>query len=143
MRALSRLPVPDRRNLMKILWALASLTLPCSFAAAQEPVHGLWVRKTPVLLDLPSRGEALRNFCHANQIDEVYLSFTSQNGGSAEQQEIERLIGLLHHAHVRVEALLSSAEAGEGGEHRRKLMDHVNEVVSYNQHHTHQRFDGI
>src|ERR1700761_9864583 len=131
MRALSRLPVPDRRNLMKILWALASLTLLCSFAAAQEPVHGLWVRKTPILLDLPSRGEALRNFCHANQIDEVYLSFTSQNGGSAEQQEIEKLIDLLHHAHVRVEALLSNPDADQAGQHRDQLMAHVQEVLAY------------
>src|SRR5271163_401334 len=88
-------------------------------AVAQEPlVHGLWVWKTPTLLDLPSRGEALRDFCRAQQVNEVYLSFSSQNGGAAEEQEIEKLIGLLHHAHIRVEALLSSTDADEPGKHR-------------------------
>jgi hypothetical protein len=113
-------------------------------ARAQDSfVHGLWVWKTPILLDLPSRAEALRNFCRSNQINEVYLSFSSQNGGSAEEREIDKLIGLLHHDHIRVEALLSSTEADEPGKHRDKLMAHVNEVVSYNQGHRHDRFDGI
>ncbi|MGC2398731.1 MAG: hypothetical protein WA510_03060 [Acidobacteriaceae bacterium] len=123
---------------------LVSLIFLGGYAMAQEPlVHGIWVWKTPILLDLPSRGEALRDFCRSNQINEVYLSFTSQNGGSAEQQEIEKLIGLLHHAQIRVEALLSSADADEPGKHRDKLMAHVQEVLSYNQHHAHERFDGI
>ena len=34
-------------------------------ALAQQPVHGLWVWKTPTLLDLPSRGESLRDFCRS------------------------------------------------------------------------------
>jgi hypothetical protein len=113
-------------------------------AVAQEgPVHGLWVWKTPILLDLPSRGEALRDFCRSQQINEVYLSFSSQNGGAAEQQEIEKLIGLLHHSHIRVEALLSSTDADEPGKHRDKLMAHVNEVLSFNRQHPHERFDGF
>jgi hypothetical protein len=130
---------------MKIAFSvLAFLTLMIGHAAAQEPfVHGLWVWKTPILLDLPSRGEALRDFCRSQQINEVYLSFSSQNGGAAEQQEIEKLIGLLHHSHIRVEALLSSTDADEPGKHRNKLMAHVNEVLSYNQGHRSQRFDGI
>ena len=99
--------------------------------------------KTPTLLDLPSRGEALRDFCRSQQINEVYLSFSSQNGGAAEQQEIEKLIGLLHHSHIRVEALLSSTDADEPGKHRDKLMAHVNEVLSFNRAHPHERFDGI
>jgi hypothetical protein len=131
---------------MKIAFSvLASLTLIFGHAAvAQEPlVHGLWVWKTPTLLDLPSRGEALRDFCRSQQINEVYLSFSSQNGGAAEQQEIEKLIGLLHHSHIRVEALLSSTDADEPGKHRDKLMTHVNEVLSFNQGHPRARFDGI
>lgn len=125
---------------------LASLAFFFGHAAAiaQEPsAHGLWVWKTPILLDLPSRGEALRDFCRSNQINEVYLSFTSQNGGSAEQREIEKLIGLLHHDHIRVEALLSSTDADEPGKHRDKLMAHVNEVLSYNQGHRRDQFDGV
>jgi hypothetical protein len=131
---------------MKIAFSvLASLTLIFGHAAvAQEPlVHGLWVWKTPTLLDLPSRGEALRDFCRSQQINEVYLSFSSQNGGAAEQQEIEKLIGLLHHSHIRVEALLSSTDADEPGKHRDKLMAHVNEVLTFNQGHPRARFDGI
>src|SRR5580704_377156 len=113
-------------------------------AVAQEPlVHGLWVWKTPILLDLPSRGESLRDICRSHQINEVYLSFSSQNGGAAEEQEIEKLIGLLHKSHIEVEALLSSTDADEPGKHRDKLMAHVNEVLSYNRQHPHARFDGI
>ncbi|HTZ56677.1 MAG TPA: hypothetical protein VMB49_01205 [Acidobacteriaceae bacterium] len=132
---------------MKIaLSVLAFLTLfyACPAANAQEPsVHGLWVWKTPIILDLPSRGEALRDFCRSNHINEVYLSYTTQNGGSAEQQEIAKLIGLLHHDHIRVEALLSSADADEPGKHRDKLMAHVNEVLSYNEAHRREKFDGV
>src|ERR1700755_1998031 len=106
-------------------------------------VHGVWVWRTPILLDLPARGEALRDFCRANQINEVYLSFTSQNTASPEQQEIGKLIELLHKSHIRVEALLSSADADQPGNQHDKLMGHVNEVVTFNREHSRQRFDGI
>jgi hypothetical protein len=106
-------------------------------------VHGVWVWRTPILLDLPTRGEALRNFCRSNRINEVYLSFTSQNTAQPEQQEIAKLIELLHKSHIRVEALLSSADADQPGAHRDKLMGHVQEVVTFNREHAHQRFDGI
>jgi hypothetical protein len=116
-------------------------------AAAQgqkDPfVHAVWVWRTPILLDLPARGEALRDFCRSNQINEVYLSFTSQNSAEPEQREIAKLIELMHKSHIRVEALLSSADADEPGKHRDKLMGHVNEVVTFNREHAHQRFDGI
>jgi hypothetical protein len=119
-------------------------SLPVCHAFAQEqPTHGLWVWHTPTLLDLPSRGEALRDFCRSQQINEVYLSYSSQNGGAAEEQEIARLIGLLHHSHIRVEALLSSTDADEPGKHRDKLMGHVSEVLSFNRRHSHDRYDGF
>jgi hypothetical protein len=125
-------------------WLFISFVISGGVAIAQQPpVHGLWVPNTPTILDLPSRGEALRNFCRDHHINEVYLSYTSQNGGAAEEQEIEKLINLLHHDHIRVEALLSSKDADEAGKHRDDLLAHVNEVLSYNQHHEHQRFDGI
>lgn len=128
------------------IWSLvlaACLVLARS-AGAQEPlVHGLWVWKTPILLDLPSRGEVLRDFCRSQQINEVYLSFSSQIGGAAEEQEMEKLIGLLHKSHIRAEALLSSTDADEPGKHRDKLLAHVNEVLSFNREHPHGRFDGI
>ena len=86
---------------------LAALLYVSTAVAQQPPAHGLWVWKTPTILDLPARGEALRDFCRSQQINEVYLSFSSQNGGAAEQQEIQKLIALLHKSHIRVEALLS------------------------------------
>src|SRR5271170_3098064 len=100
-----RLPIPLTRAAWIALSMLAACLVPARSAAAQEPfVHGLWLWKTPILLDLPSRGEALRDFCRAQQINEVYLSFSSQNGGAAEEQEIEKLITLLHKSHIRAEA---------------------------------------
>jgi hypothetical protein len=126
-----------------MLAAVTCLLLSQSGMAQESFVHGLWVWKTPTLLDLPSRGEALRNFCRSNQINEVYLSFSSQNGGAAEEQEMEKLIDLLHRSHIRTEALLSSTDADEPGKHRDKLMEHVNAVVTFNQKHPRGRFDGI
>ena len=86
-----------------VLTALLCL-LPGAAAQSQNGqfVHGLWVWKTPTLLDLPSRGEALRDFCRSNQINEVYLSFTSQNTAEPEQQEIGKLIELLHKSRIRI-----------------------------------------
>jgi hypothetical protein len=119
--------------------------LPGATAHGQKDqyVHGVWVWRTPILLDLPARGEALRDFCRSNQINEVYLSFTSQNTAEPEQREIAKLIELLHKSHIRVEALLSGADGDQPGTHRDKLMGHVNDVVTFNRDHAHQRFDGI
>jgi hypothetical protein len=129
---------------MRIGTSLLALLVCIPSAVGQEPpVHGLWVWKTPTILDLPARGEALRDFCRSRQINEVYLSFSSQNGGAAEQQEIQKLIALLHKSHIRVEALLSSTDADEPGKHRDKLMAHVSEVLSFNREHAKDRFDGI
>ena len=122
---------------------LVALVYVSTGVAQEPPVHGLWVWKTPTILDLPARGEALRDFCRSHQINEVYLSFSSQNGGAAEQQEIQKLIGLLHKSHIRVEALLSSTDADEPGKHRDKLMAHVSEVLTFNREHAKDRFDGI
>jgi hypothetical protein len=129
---------------MRVAISFLALLIYVSTAAAQEPtVHGLWVQKTPLILDLPARGEALRNFCRSHEINEVYLSFTSQNGGAAEQQEIQKLIALLHKSNIRVEALLTSTDGDEPGKHRDKLMAHVSEVVTFNREHKKDRFDGI
>lgn len=139
---------PSEREIwMRIAVTLLAALLCWVPGAAQgqrdQFVHGVWVWRTPILLDLPARGEALRDFCRSNQINEVYLSFTSQNTAEPEQQEVAKLIELLHKSHIRVEALLSGADADQPGTHRDKLMGHVNEVVTFNREHTHQRFDGI
>jgi len=137
-------PTEKRKSSMRTVISFLALLVYVSTAFAQEPpVHGLWVQKTPIILDLPARGEALRNSCRSHQITEVYLSFSSQNGGAAEQQEIQKLIALLHKSHIRVEALLSSTDADEPGKYRDKLMAHVSEVVTYNREHAKGRFDGI
>ena len=138
----------ERGIYMKIAVTLLAALLcwvPGTAAQGQKDqfVHGVWVWRTPILLDLPARGEALRDFCRSNQINEVYLSFSSQIGGAAEEREMEKLIGLLHKSHIRAEALLSSTDADEPGKHRDKLMAHVNEVLSYNRGHVHEQFDGI
>ena len=70
-----------------VIWVLAAVvcfTAGPDALSQETPLHGLWVWKTPTLLDLPARGEALRDFCRSHQINEVYLSFSSQNGGSPE-----------------------------------------------------------
>jgi len=142
-----RLSIELHRGARIVFWLLTAaicFTLAVSSAVAQESfVHGLWVWKTPTLLDLPARGEALRDFCRSQHINEVYLSFSSQNGGAAEEIEIGKLIVLLHRSHIRVEALLSSANADQPGKHRDKLLEHVNEVLAFNRQHAHDRFDGI
>jgi hypothetical protein len=126
-----------------VLVAATCFALTRTAVAQEVPVHGLWVWKTPTLLDLPSRGEALRDFCRSQHINEVYLSFSSQNGGAAEEVEIAKLIVLLHRSHIRVEALLSSDNADQPGKHRDKLLEHVNEVLAFNGKHARDKFDGI
>ena len=54
-----------------------------------------------------------------------------------------RMIEILHDANIRVEALLSSENADEGGKHLEKLLDHVRTIVQFNQKHPRERFDGI
>ena len=130
---------------MKLWFAvLCACLIPASRVAAQEPlVHGLWVWKTALLFDSPAGRQALRDFCQAQRINEVYLSFSTQNEAAGEQQEMDQLIDLLHKSHIRAEALLSSTDADEPGKHRDKLMAHVNDVLSYNRQHARARFDGI
>ena len=76
----------------------------------------------PFSLTCPPGAKLCATSADHNQINEVYLSFTSQNSAEPEQQEIEKLIELLHKSHIRVEALLSSTDADEPGKHRDKLM---------------------
>jgi hypothetical protein len=117
----------------------------CAFASAAQtaqPVHGLWVWKTEAVLAEARGVEALRDFCQAQAIDEVYISVSARSE-SAEEKELLHLIGILHRANVRVEALLSSADADEAGKHRETLLEHVRGIVKFNQRHPGERFDGI
>ena len=105
-------------------------------------VHGLWVWKSPSVLEAPRGAEALRDFCRSEGINEVYIS-VSERSEASEESRLVHLIDLLHHSNIRVEALLSSADADEPGKHRETLSRHVEEIVQFNQKHPTDRFDGI
>ncbi|MGA9462120.1 MAG: hypothetical protein WBV28_04970 [Terracidiphilus sp.] len=124
--------------------ALLLLTAPMIKATAQSPrlVHGLWVWKSPEVLHAPQGAERLRDFCKAQGINEVYVSYSAATAGG-EEEDFKHLIGLMHRADIRVEALLSSTDADEPGKHRDKLLDRARQVVEFNRSHPNNRFDGI
>jgi hypothetical protein len=113
-----------------------------AIAQVEAPTHSLWVWKTSSVLEAPQGAEKLLHFCQSEGINEVYVS-VSPHGDTSMEGLLIRLIGLLHRSNIRVEALLSSTDADEPGEHRKKLLDHVGEVVQFNRIHSSDRFDGI
>ena len=127
----------------RFLRRLAAVVSLAAFAFAEAaPVHGLWVWKSPTVLAAPHGGEDLLAFCRAEGINEVYVSI-SEKSEPSEEPQLAHLIGLLHGAHIRVEALLSSTEADESGKHRGTLLRHVQEIAQFNHRHAGNRFDGI
>jgi hypothetical protein len=126
--------------LLGCLFAIA----PGSLAATPTsgPVHGLWVWKSAELLAAPQAVEKLRDFCRAQGINEVYVSYSAASA-SAEESKFAQLIELLHRSNIRLEALLSSTDADEAGKYRNNLLDHVRAVVAFNGRHASDRFDGI
>jgi hypothetical protein len=116
----------------------------CTFStfAASAPVHGLWVWKTSTVLDETHAAAKLREFCKAQDINEVYVSFSAKDGAS-EDGRLTDLIARLHRANIRVEALLSSTDADEAGKAREKLLDYVRAIVRFNHRHPENRFDGV
>lgn len=130
-----------------VLWGICGGLLFAGFsltAIAQDnvPTHGLWVWKSRSVLEAPRGAERLHQFCQSEGINEVYVSVSSQTDASIESR-LAHLITLLHRSNIRVEALLSSVDADEPGRHREKLLDHVREIVQFNQKHPADRFDGI
>ena len=124
-------------------WAVAVAAL-SGAAVAQEPfVHGLWVWKTASVLATPNSGEALRDFCRGQTINEVYLSYSPDKADATEEAEVAGVIALLHRSGIRVEALLSSVNADEPGAHREKLLGHVRAVLEFNRKHPRSGFDGV
>ncbi len=93
-------------------------------------------------MEAPRGAEMLRDFCRSADINEVYIS-VSERGDMSGIEHFSRLIDLLHTSNVRVEALLSSEDADEPGKHREKLLDHVRQILQFNQRHPRGRFDGI
>jgi hypothetical protein len=113
-------------------------------ATAQEPfVHGLWVWKTPSFLAAPNSGEALRDFCRKQTVNEVYLSYSPDKADATEEEQVAAVVALLHRSGIRVEALLSSVNADEPGAHREKLLGHVRAVLEFNRKHPRNGFDGV
>jgi hypothetical protein len=90
-------------------------------------VHGLWVWKTPAV-----HADKLRDFCQAQRINEVYLSF---NGAADEEKHVANVIAVVHRSDIQVEALLSA-----DGE---KLLERARAVVLFNEAHPRNRFDAI
>jgi hypothetical protein len=75
-----------------LLWAVAPLS---GAAVAQEPfVHGLWLWKTASVLAAPNSGEALRDFCRAQTVTEVYLSYSPDKADAMEEAEVAGVITL-------------------------------------------------
>jgi hypothetical protein len=118
--------------------------LPClSFAAeGSSLVHGLWVWKSPTVLEAPRAAESLLEFCKSQGINEVYVSI-SERSEAEEEGKLVHLIAILHRGNIRVEALLSSTEADEAGKHRDTLLRHVQGIIDFNHRHSGERFDGI
>ena len=132
------------RGRMASAFLLALLFAACP--AHAEPrgglVHGLWVWKSPSVLEVPGGGQALLEFCTSQGINEVYVSISAK-GEQEEETALAETIRLLHRSNIRVEALLSSTEADEPGKHRETLLSHVRGVVEFNEKHAKDRFDGI
>lgn len=110
--------------------------------AAETPVHGLWVWKSPAILGAPDGPENLLKFCRSAGINEVYLSVSAKSE-AANEGRMARLIALLHRSNIRVEALLSSEDADQPGKHREKMLEHVQSIVQFNRRHPSGRFDGV
>ena len=131
-----------RLLLLFLLVGLASLQA----SAQTTPSHGLWVWKTSTVLTAPGSAEALRKFCRSHEISEVYISFSAPGGAqgrAAEDALLANSIRELHKSSIRVEALLSSTDADQPGKSREKLLNHIRDVIQFDQHHPKSAFDGI
>ncbi len=128
--------------LILCLIVFVAFTIAAFGQAGGSPVHGLWVWKSPTVLEAPHAAENLLAFCKSEAINEVYVSISARSE-AAEESQLAHVITLLHHSSVRVEALLSSADADEAGKHRNTLLDHVRGIVQFNQKHPSDGFDGI
>src|ERR1700733_15285444 len=112
-----------------------------SAAEASGPLDGLWVWKGPSIVATTGGIEQLRDFCSSEGVNEIYISVSSH--GKLLEGDFPKLIDVLHRSGVRVEALLSSEDADERGKHRETLLDHVRQIVRFNEDLPKRRFDGI
>jgi hypothetical protein len=132
-----------RNVLFCFVGILALAASACADSGA--PVHGLWIWKTSSVLAVPGSSESLRDFCSSEQITEVYVSFSHNNKAEVASVDaiLAGMIRTLHKSGIRVEALLSSADADQPGKHRDKLLDHIRDVLEFNERHASDRFDGV
>jgi hypothetical protein len=121
---------------------LVTFSAAASAQAGSAPVHGLWVWKSPTVLEAPRGAEDLLDFCRSQDINEIYVSISARSEAD-EEGKLAHLIALAHRGSIRVEALLSSTDADEPGKHRDTLLNHVRDIVQFNQGHPGNRFDGI
>jgi hypothetical protein len=135
--------MPCAARLLTATFLIALMLNPCGSMAAQAsgPVHGLWVWKGPSIVATTGGIEKLRDFCSSEGVNEIYISVSSH--GKPLEGDFPKLIDVLHRSGVRVEALLSSEDADEPGKHREKLLDHVRQIVGFNEDHPKRRFDGV
>ena len=126
-----------------LLLVAAIALFPLGATAAEAPIHGLWVWKTASVLQPGGSAEALRDFARANEVNEVYVSVSSHDRLPADAP-LMALIGLLHQANIRVEALIDSVNADEAGKPRDTVLGLTRAVVQFNagQPQT-NHFDGI
>jgi hypothetical protein len=130
--------------MMKIPLLLIALlsTCACGIEAAEPPVHGLWIWKSAEVLNEAQSIQAIRGFCQAEGITEIYVSVPSRYD-ALEAMQLSQLITHMHQSSIRVEALISSTDADEPGAPRTQLIDHVQAILQFNREHATQRFDGI
>jgi hypothetical protein len=121
---------------------IGAVAYPSASRAATAPAHGLWVWKSRVVLHAPQDAQSLRDFCHSEDINEIYLS-VSEEANKFDEQALGHLIDVLHNAKIRVEALISSTTADAGGQSRIKLLERVRMILRFNQRHGADQFDGI
>jgi hypothetical protein len=127
---------------LALLCLVLARALTATAAATEAPVHGMWIWKSASVLQGPQAAAAIRNFCQAGGINEVYIS-VPKNYSALEGLQLAQLITLLHQSGMRIEALISSVDADEPGAPRTKLLDHVQSILQFNRQHPSQSFDGI
>jgi hypothetical protein len=127
------------RSLVSVLCVVFSVS---TGATENVRAHGLWVWKGLSIAQSARNVRTLREFCESQGINEVYLS-VSDHGDTLGLDRFADLIEQFHRSNIRIEALLSSENGDEPGEHRDKLLRRVQDIVQFNQRHPNVRFDGI
>jgi hypothetical protein len=135
--------VAGAKRLSRMLCGALLAAMPAIASAASAAlVHAVWVWKSSSVLAKPNAAEKLRDFCRSNEINEVYISVSGSMDATG-QSRLEQLIGELHAASIRVDALFSSTDADKEGAHLEKLLGEVSAIGTFNQRHPGQRFDGV